>query len=94
MVRKKFLTWAWPLFMSSTKKTLVHSSLEFSSPEVAAAAAEAVATAVVAVVVEAAEAAEVAFVAVAEVAGSVLALEVAAVVDVEDAAWAGGESTA
>jgi hypothetical protein len=73
--------------MSSTKKTLVHSSPEFSSPEVAAAA-------VVAVVVEAAEAAEVAFVAVAEVAGSVLALEVAAVVDVEDAAWAGGESTA
>ena len=60
---------------SSTKKTPVHSSPDFSSPEVAAAA---VATVVVVVVAEAAEAA---VVAVAEVAEAASALEVAVVVD-------------
>ncbi len=75
---------------SSTKKTPVHSSPDFSSPEVAAAA---VATVVVVVVVVA-EAAEGAVVAVAEVAEAASALEVAVVVDAQDAAWAGGEFTA
>ena len=70
---------------SSTKKTPVHSSPDFSSPEVAAAA---VATVVVVVVAEAA------VVAVAEVAEAASALEVAVVVDAQDAAWAGGEFTA
>jgi hypothetical protein len=71
---------------------------EFSWQEVAAAAAvEAVV--VEAVVVEAAEEAAgvVSFVAAVEVAESASALEaaaVAAVVDAQDAAWAGGESTA
>jgi hypothetical protein len=88
-VRKKSLTSAWRLFTSSTKKTPVHLSPEFSSPEVAAAAV------VVAVVAEAAEAAEVdALVAAAEVAESASALEVVVVVDAQDAAWAGGDSTA
>ena len=40
------------------------------------------------------EAAEVSAAAVAEVAGSASALEVAAGVDAQDAAWAGGDSTA
>jgi hypothetical protein len=81
--------------MSSTKKKPVHSSPEFSLPEVAAAAAavvvEAAEAAVVeAVVVEAAEAA----VAVAEWASALEDAAVAAVVDAQDAASAGGESMA
>jgi hypothetical protein len=90
-VRKKSLTSAWRLFTCSTKRTLDHSSPEFISPEVVAAAA----AVVVAVVAEAAEAAEVvALVAAAEVAESASALEVAVVVDAQGAAWAGGDSTA
>ena len=89
-MRKKSLTSAWRLFTSSTKKTLDHSSPEFNSPEVVAAAAV-----VVAVVAEAAEAVEVvALVAAAEVAESASALEVAVAVDAQDVAWAGGDSTA
>jgi hypothetical protein len=86
--RKKSRTLAWRLSTFLTKKTKVHSSAEFNSPEVAAAAV--VTVAVVVVVAEAAGAAVVA----AEVAEVAAASEVAAAADAQDAALAGGESTA